>query len=320
MLIVTVSIIAYWSYLFINLYKSTSVDMDRLDDKSILREKEVAITKDPMSILLMGVEDYATSGQNGRADSLIVLTLNPHSSKVTMTSIPRDTKVEFTEEEAKEYEGSHKINAAYTYGSIYGYGANKLTAEKVEQLLDIPIDEYVAVNFSGFKDIVDTLGGVTLDVKEPFWEKNFFVKGEKVNFEKGKRKLNGEEALAFVRMRKREVNSIYSRDERQRQFVESLINEAISTKTLFKAGEISSILGKNITTSLSPLEIFHLQKKYSSVNTSEISTFEINGQDQMIDNISYFIPTDEGLHDVSENLKLELELINNSKSNQLVNR
>ncbi|WP_231686778.1 LCP family protein [Bacillus sp. JCM 19034] len=314
--ILFVAIIAYSVYLFINVYDATKeayVDIDRIDNKSVLREEDVTIGKDPISILLIGVEDYETDGQNGRADTLIVVTLNPHTEQMTMTTIPRDARVEFTEEEADRYAGFHKINAAYTYGSMFGYGENKLTIEKVEQLLNIPIDEYVAVDFDGFRDIVDALGGVTIDIKEPFWEKNFYVSGERFEFEKGERKLNGEEALAFVRMRKRDVNTIYSREERQRQFIEATIDEAISTNTLFKVGEISNILGENVSTSFRPIDIFHLQQIYSSINTSDVKTFEIEGEGQMINNIYYFVPTEESLDFVSEQIGQELELNNSNE-------
>jgi LCP family protein required for cell wall assembly len=304
-------VVTYSVIFLITIYHATNdiyTEIERSGDKSEYRLENVTVGKDPISILLIGVEDYETNGQNGRADTLIVVTLNPDTKQMTMTTVPRDTSIEFTEEEVGRYAGFHKINAAYSYGSMFGYGEDKLVIEKVEQLLDIPIDEYVAVNFDGFKDIVDSLDGVKVNIKEPFWEKNFYTPGERLYFEKGERKLNGEEALAFVRMRKRDVNAAYPRDERQRQFIQAIIDEAISTNTLLKVGEITDIVGHNVTTSLSPIEIFHLQQIYSSINTSDIKTFEIEGEDDMIDGIYYVIPTEENLLNISEQLKQELEL------------
>lgn len=310
-LLIVAAVVAYSIYFFVNVYAATKEaheEIDRPDNKSALREEEVDFGGDPISILLMGVDDGA-SGQNGRADSLIVATLNPNTKQVSLTTVPRDTKMDFTADEVDPaYVGYHKINAAYSYGSMFGYGANKLTVEKVEQLLDIPIDEYVAVNFEGFSEVVDALGGVTIDVKEPFSQKSHIKGGETFYFEKGEQKMNGEEALAFVRMRKQATNNIYSREERQRQFIKATLNQAISTDTLFKVGELANIIGSNVKTSLSPSELFQLQKLYSSINASEIKTYEIEGQDEKIEGIYYFIPSEEGLTTISNQLKQELEL------------
>ncbi|MDL4841788.1 LCP family protein [Aquibacillus rhizosphaerae] len=290
--------------------------LDRPGEKSERREEAVTIGDDPISILLIGVEDYSSGGENGRADTQIVVTLNPKTNKMTMTSVPRDTRVEFTAEEATElHAGFHRINSSYTYGSMSGYGANKLTVEKVEDLLDIPIDEYITVNFEGFRDIVDSLGGVTIDIKEGFWEKNIYNNNEKVYFTQGPSELNGEEALAFVRMRKRDVNTIYPRDERQRQFIQATIDQAISAGTIFKVGEITDILGENVETSLKASEIYALQKAYSSMDASEIETFEIEGEDNRVDGLWYFIYTEDGLATASSQIKQELELEDTTTSN-----
>ncbi|MEN1970212.1 LCP family protein [Lentibacillus sp. N15] len=311
LLFLFIIIVGIGSYLFYQAYqaaKGSYKDLDRPGERSALREKDVAIGKDPISILLIGVEAYATSDKNGRADTQMIVTLNPHTNKMTLTSIPRDTRVELPAEGAGQYAGVHKINAAYTYASITGYGPNKFTVETAERLLDIPIDEYATVNFDGFRDIVDALGGVTVDIKNGFWEKNIYNHDERIYFKEGQAKLNGEEALAFVRMRKRAVNSEYPREERQRQFIQSAVKEAISVGTIFKIGEISDILGKDVETSLSPGEIYALEKAYSSLDASGIDTLTIDGSDQMIGGASYFTPTDQGLSEVSRRLKQELEL------------
>ncbi|GAA0597976.1 polyisoprenyl-teichoic acid--peptidoglycan teichoic acid transferase TagV [Virgibacillus siamensis] len=282
--------------------------LDRPGEKSALRNKSATIGEDPISLLLMGVETYATHGQNGRADTLVVVTLNPETNEMTMTSVPRDTRVNLPAEAVGQYAGYHKINAAYTYGSISGYGNNKLTVEAVEDTLNIPIDEYIAVNFKGFRNIVDALGGVTIDIKEGFWEKNIFNDNKRIYFEEGKTTLNGEEALAFVRMRKRDVNTVYPRDARQRQFIQAAVDKAISIKTLFNLGEISDILGKNVETSLRPKEIFNLVRTYASLDSSKIQTTEIGGSDQRVGGSIYFIPSEQGLNQATSKLRESLNL------------
>jgi LCP family protein required for cell wall assembly len=303
-------IIGYGSYLAYQAYdaaKDSYNDLDRPNEKSKKREKAVTIGEDPISILLLGIENYTTGGKDGRADTQIVVTLNPDKNKMTMTTVPRDTRVELTN--IDPWSGYHKINAAYTYGSITDYGANKLAVETVENLLDIPIDKYIAVDFEGFRDIVNALGGVTVDIEEPFWEKNIYDNNQRIYFEAGPAHLDGEESLAFVRMRKRDVNVIYSRDERQRQFIRAAIDQAISAGTLFKVGEITDILGKNVNTNLRPKEIYALQKAYSSIDASEIETNEIEGTDQRLNGSYYFIPNEDSMETVSNHIKQSLGLL-----------
>ncbi|WP_077324552.1 LCP family protein [Virgibacillus siamensis] len=282
--------------------------LDRPGNKSALRDEAVTVGEDPISLLLMGVETYATHGKNGRADTLVVVTLNPKTDQMTMTSVPRDTRVDLPAEAVGQYAGYHKINAAYTFGAISGYGSNKLTVESVEEMLDIPIDGYIAVNFKGFRNIVDALGGVTVDIKKGFWEKNIFNDNKRIYFKEGKTTLNGEEALAFVRMRKRDVNTVYPRDARQRQFIQAAVDKAISVRTLLNLGDISDILGKNTETSLRPKEIFSLMKTYTSLNSKEVKTIEIEGIDQRIGGTLYFIPSEAGLQQATGQLKEALDI------------
>ncbi len=287
-------------------YTASYQDLER-GEKSDLREEAVDIGKDPISILLLGVEDYSTNGEAGRADTQIVMTLDPETKEMTMTSIPRDTRVELSEEKVGQYAGSHKINATYSLGELSGYGAEKLAVETVEDYLGIPIDTYATVNFEGFIEIVDLLGGVTIDVEEGFWERSSIDYYKIIEFEEGPTKMTGEEALAFVRMRKREdVALSYPRDERQRQFIKASIDQAISAGTIFKVGQISDVVGQNISTNLSPREIYAIQKAFSS-DKADTKTINIEGTNERLeDGLFYFVPDEESLENVKDKLQDKL--------------
>ncbi|MGV2621466.1 LCP family protein [Halobacillus sp. ACCC02827] len=294
-------------YYVSQVYTASFEGLDR-GEKSDLREEAVDIGDDPISILLLGVEDYSTNGQAGRADTQIVMTLDPKTNEVTMTSVPRDTQIELPASKVgEEYAGYHKLNASYSIGELSGYGAERLAVETIEDELGIPIDKYVTVNFQGFTEIVDALGGVTVDVKEGFWERSHLDHDKRIEFEAGPQKMDGEEALAFVRMRKQAAAVNYPRDERQRQFIKAAMDEAISAGTIFKVGEITDILGKNIQTNLSPREIYAIQKAFSS--ESNAKTFEIEGVNERLqDGLYYFTPDEESLFDVQTKLRDALNL------------
>lgn len=285
-------------------FDRSQVDLSREGGKSELRENELTFD-DPFSILLLGIENYSSGDQSGLADTQMVMTIDPTTSEIHMVTVPRDTRVYI--ENAGEYSGIHKLNAAYSYGTITGYGAIKLQVETVEKFLNIPIDNFVAVNFEGFRDIVDTLGGVTIDIKEDFWEENFYDRSI-IEFKKGKTHLNGEESLAFVRMRKLAINAAYSREERQRQFLAATIDQAMSAGTILKVGQISDILGDNVETDLTAKQIYALQKQFSKSENLAIKTIEMEGTDQRINSTSYYIPEEESLQNVSLELRKILKL------------
>jgi LCP family protein required for cell wall assembly len=258
-----------------NIYKAANKSyhpIERAADHSKLRDQTVAIGKNPISILLMGVEDYSSGGKDGRTDTIIVITLNPSTKKMTMTSIPRDSYVPIASRGGK----LDKINAAYAYGSANGYGGVKGTIDTVENLLNIPIDYYVTVGFSGFAKVIDELGGVDVNVPFNFWEKDIFNHNQRIYFKKGLMHLNGEQALAYVRMRKRDPRGDFGRNDRQRQVIQETISKAISAKTLFKVDELASIMENNIQTNLKPIEIYDLERTYSKMDPLKIESIRLD--------------------------------------------
>lgn len=165
----------------------------------------------------------------------------------------------------------------------------------------------MAINFEAFRDVVDALDGVTIDIKEGFWEENIYNK-KKIYFKKGEAHLSGEEALAFVRMRKRMENATYSREERQRQFLKATLDQTLKTGTILKVGQLSEILGKNIETDLTFNDLYALQKQYSKLNNLSINTIDIKGKDQRVEESYYYIPEKQSLNEVSDSLRTILKL------------
>src|SRR5690606_27392907 len=132
----------------------------------------------------------------------IVLTVNPNKESIQMVSIPRDTRTEII---GKGFED--KINHAYAFGGM------EMAIDTVENFLDIPIDYYVQVNMEGFKDLIDAVGGVTVENDLAFTQDGY-------HFPEGTITLYGDEALAFVRMRKNDPRGEFGRQLRQRQIIE----------------------------------------------------------------------------------------------------
>ena len=158
------------------IYKAFQAISDPLQERqSSLRKEQVNLTKkEPFSILLLGIED------NGRTDTTMVITVNPKQNTIKMLGIPEDTRVRIANTRAWD-----KISHAYQKGGA------ELSMETVEQYLDIPIDYYVRINTDGVEDLIDAIGGITIEN-----EMEFTYDGQ--HFAKGKIGLNGKEALACL--------------------------------------------------------------------------------------------------------------------------
>ncbi|PLS17858.1 LytR family transcriptional regulator [Bacillus sp. M6-12] len=290
--------IGFAGYLFYQTYSAASDSFSALErgTKSELREEQVYLSKNPVSILFLGVEDYSTKGEGGRTDSIIVGTFNPQLKTMKLLSIPRDTRTFIP---AKDKKG--KINGAYNEGK-------EATIETVENLLNIPIDYYATVNFEGFKKIVDEIGGVEVQVPFDFWEYTDTFPREKIYFKEGPAKLDGEEALAYARMRKRDDRGDYGRNDRQKEIIKSSIDAMVKPSNLLKIDDIAKHVGDNVETDIKMREGIAFLNKYKTFNSSDIDTLTLEGTEDTIGGAFYFIPSDESLQNVQNELKKHLEM------------
>ncbi|WP_374720790.1 LCP family protein [Peribacillus tepidiphilus] len=294
--LVLLTAVTYFSYMGIKTYQALNNSYNEERKTSALREVPVYVSNDPFSVLIMGIEDYSGEHDTGRADTLLVATFNPKKQTMKLLSIPRDTMVTIADLDKKD-----KINHSYATG-----GKDRVI-RTVENFLNIPIDYYVSVNFKGFVNIVDELGGVEVEV--PFSFNDINSKWERFYFKKGSQELNGEEALVYARMRKKDPRGDFGRNERQRQIVIGLIDRLSSPKILWKIDDLAEVVGENVETNMSIKEAIAFRKKYSEFNTSKIQQLELKGEDYYSKrNIYYFIPDEEELEMVKSELRSHLDL------------
>ncbi|MHA7138189.1 LytR family transcriptional regulator [Rossellomorea arthrocnemi] len=284
---------AYAYSIYHSLNKTVETMSEKIDrPKSEKRIEEVKFDKKhPFSVLLLGVDER--SGDRGRSDTMIVVTVNPHEKTTKMLSIPRDTRVEIV---GKGFDD--KINHAYAFGGV------EMAMDSVEQFLDIPIDYYAKINMEGFKDIVNAVGGVT--VNNDF---TFTYSGH--TFNEGSISLNGDEALLYSRMRKLDPRGDFGRQARQRQVIQAVIKEGASVSSLWNYGDIFGAIGENVKTNLTLDEMVDIQKNYKSA-TKDIKQSQIAGSGTMISNgsqdIYYYIVPEAERQKVQSELKDHLDL------------
>lgn len=263
------------------MHKPIDRDSDRRDEDLELTEKH------PFSVLLLGVDER--DGDSGRSDSMIVLTVNPELQTVKMLSIPRDTRTEIVGHGTVD-----KINHAYAFGGA------KMSMDTVENFLDIPIDYYIEINMESFKQIVNAIGGITVDN-----ELDFTYDG--VHFPVGNITLNGSEALSYSRMRYDDPNGDFGRQARQRKVIEAVIKQGASLTTLTNYKDIFDTLGENIQTNLTFKEMKTIQSNYRSA-VKNIDQISIDGNGTKIDSIYYFIVPEEEQVNIQNQLKEQLDI------------
>jgi polyisoprenyl-teichoic acid--peptidoglycan teichoic acid transferase len=278
----------YIAYTIKNVAQDSYEELER-GEKSELREEKVTLKSDPVTILLMGVDDYVKNDK-GRTDTLLLITLNPITKEVAILSIPRDTRAYIPDVERKD-----KINAAYAYGDEQG------TIEAVQELLDVPVDYYIKTGVQGFQDVVDELGGITVTV--PFDFKQVDLKNNYVYFKEGEMELDGREALAFVQMRKEDPRGDFGRNERQQEAIRAIADKAVSLNTLTKANRVIKTMGNNIQTNIQLNELLGLRTFYDEIKNQDFKRLNIEGHDDMINGIYYYIPEEQSLQEVGDEIR-----------------
>ena len=189
------------------------------------------------NILMIG-SDTRDENEYGRTDSMILLSINSEKKTVTMTSFMRDMYVEIKgrNHSGEDVDFWDKLNSAYVYGGA------ELLMDTLEYNFDVSVDNYVYVDFFAFIDIVDSLGGIEVDVtdeeaagmEDPMREQNYYL-GQAGSTDLltngGRLTLNGNQALAYARLRY-VGNADFQRTERQREVIGKMINKAKSSDPL----------------------------------------------------------------------------------------
>jgi LCP family protein required for cell wall assembly len=195
-----------------------------------------------------------------------------------------------------------KINHAYAFGG------RKMTIETVENFLDIPIDYYATVNFDAFKNVIDILGGITVDVPFDFQQNSDDRKAEQLQFFEGEMDLDGRYALAYARMRYEDPRGDIGRNERQQEVIEAIIKQSLSVGTLTKVDDLAQEVGTNVQTNLNIPEGIAFLREYSDFNTSKINKINLETYPTMIEGVSYQVANEESLVEVRAALKDHLEI------------
>ncbi len=288
--VLVLGVVVYGAMIVKNLTDTAKEIHEPIERAVSEKREEPVVFKDaePFSMLVLGVDER--EGDSGRSDTMIVMTVNPETKSTKMVSIPRDTYTEIVGKGIND-----KINHAYAFGGT------EMSMATVENLLDIPIDYVVQVNMESFKDIVDAVGGITINNTLDF-------KVGSHTYPKGQISLNGDEALDFVRMRYEDPRGDFGRQDRQKQVIQAVLREGASVSSLLNYKSIFGAIGSNVKTNMTFDEMVEVQKNYKDAAGKVDQLYIEKGQGQKMNNIWYYIMNDEELNGITSELKEHLEL------------
>ncbi|MCH4185209.1 MAG: LCP family protein [Eggerthellaceae bacterium] len=254
--VILVGVGAAWAYVnHINSNLQTGIDQETRDALT-----QTNLTREPSYILLMGTDQSIDRDQSGdldntyRTDTIILARIDPVNKKVTLISMPRDTMVTL------DGYGTQKLNAAYAFGG------SALAVKTVSSISGVGISHFGLVDFDGFKDVIDTLGGIDVDV--PMEIDDADAGG---HLDAGQQTLDGDQALILCRAR--HAYDEYGSGDDYRAANQRLVLQALAKKILSSdVGTIAntvSALSQYVSTDLSVSDVISLAQALQGIDTDE---------------------------------------------------
>ena len=208
------------------------------DAKLSVTTKQTDVTESPFNVYVTGIDTYGSVNTVSRSDVNLIVTVNPKTKQILMTSIPRDCEIEL--------DRNGKMDKL-THTGIYGTSE---TINTIENFLDMQINYYARTNFSGITNIIDALGGITVESDYSFetLHGNYQIK-------KGKNEMDGDMALCFVRERYALPNGDFDRGKNQQKVLKAMMDKAMSPKIITNFNNILSAIEGSFETDMSSNEI-----------------------------------------------------------------
>ena len=232
------------------------------------------------NVLVVGTDKVGLN-----TDTILVMSLDSINNRANVMSIPRDTMSNVSR-------NVKKINAAYSIGAKNGKGNIDNLKKEVSYLMGFEVDNYVVINLNAFEEIIDAIGGVTIDVPrdmnydDPYQDLH-------IHLSKGLQTLNGQQAIGFVRYRSGYVEGDLGRVKAQQLFIEAVAKQLSSASTVTKMPKLIEIILRNTDTDLTNGEMLWFGKEALEVDMStDLKMFVLPGEARMVNRLSYYLPNE----------------------------
>ncbi|QOS99186.1 LCP family protein [Brevibacterium sp. JNUCC-42] len=275
LLVLSGSAYAFYVYKTIDDAMNKATEDPYQDVQSTLPVDSSYSSSKPISVVMLGRDTREETG-SVNTDVMIVGVIDPDTKKVTMISIPRDTRVKIP-----GYRGYHKVNAVFANGEVERRQAKAkgqtptengitLTKKTLEQVLGIPINHYVEVDFNGFKAVVDAVGGVEVNIDRRLVYDDP-TDNTHINLNPGRQVLNGKNALDYVRHRHdnrgtKYYSNDFDRNNRQQEVIKEIMNKMLSIEGFAKLPKVIETSGDHVHTDFSKQQILGIANDFKNFN------------------------------------------------------
>lgn len=244
----------------------------------------VVKTKDPgpQYVLILGA-DRRPGQTNARSDTIVVMRLDQKNKKVSMLSIPRDTRVPV------DGHGLDKITHANAYGGP------ALAVKTVKEYTGLPIHHFMEIDFAGFAKMVNAMGGITLNVDRAINDRNGSNTGgvsSVTHIPAGVQHLNGQQALTFVRSRAF-ADGDFTRIKHQQQFLKAFVQQALEARNIPRLPAIGSAVADNVETDMKMTQLLSLARQFKGLSGEQMQGYTAPGRAGSIGGVSYVIPYEQ---------------------------
>jgi LCP family protein required for cell wall assembly len=228
-----------------------------------------------INILMLGAAGEKDAGRN-LTDTIMVMSIDTKNKKMALLSLPRDLYVQIPDSNSFT-----KINGLYSIG-VKNDQAADLIQETVEKITGLKINYYIIANYDGFKDIVDSIGGINVTVDRDIYDNRYpgpNYSYQTFQIKKGLHNMDGETALKFVRERHDDPEGDFGRAKRQQKVIQAIKNKMFSLKTFLNISALNSMLnavGNNIKTNVSLAEIESFIDLSKQVDTQNINNVVVD--------------------------------------------
>ncbi|MGV3080149.1 LCP family protein [Streptococcus sp. 32226D021BW] len=262
---------------------------------------------EPLTILLMGVDmDQATRGgawEEGRSDSMILVTVNPQTKETTMMSLTRDIMVEIAEANGESTGTVEKLNHSYSYGQA------PMAIATIEKMMDINIDRYIEINMDGLVELVDAVGGIEVNNTLGFpISISEYEPAYTSIVPTGKRLVNGDQALVYARMRYDDPEGDIGRQRRQREVITAIVKKLLQLDGFTQYKKILTAISNNMRTNIeiSTATIPELLGYKDSIRN--LHSYQLRGLDELVEEVYYQLPPTQHLLEMQNVLRTSIGL------------